>query len=212
VIALGIDGTHELALSEFAERTAGRAYGSLWDGLLGWLMRDPRYEAARVQLVGNCIAGETAKLRITRLPGTEGELELNLEPLGPNSSKASTKKAGMPASGSVELEIGPLTPGGYSSHARVGKSPPTRFDFACERGGPAFGDTRPDAARLARISRASGGRSVKAADASSLPRPAPTEVATSREVVPVLPAWAWALAASTLLGWHWIERRRAGLA
>jgi hypothetical protein len=53
---------------------------------------------------------------------------------------------------------------------------------------------------------------VKAADASSLPRPAPTEVATSREVVPVLPAWAWALAASTLLGWHWIERRRAGLA
>jgi hypothetical protein len=212
VIALGIDGSHELAFSEFAERTAGRAYGALWDGLLGWLMRDPRYEAARVQLAGTCVAGEKAKLRVTRLPGTEGELELAIERLGAASESAGSQRTKMPASGSVELEIGPLTPGGYSAHARVGKSPPTRFDFSCERGGPAWGDTRPDAERLARIARASGGRFVHAKDVSSLPQPAPTEVATLREVVPILPAWVWALAASAALGWHWIERRRSGLA
>jgi uncharacterized membrane protein len=212
VIALGVDGTHELAFSEFAERTAGRAYGALWDGLLGWLMRDPRYEAARIQLAGNCVAGEKARLRVTRLPGAEGELELAIERLGAESQSVGTQRAKMPASGSIELEFGPLTPGGYSAHARVGKSPPTRFDFACERGGPAWGDTRPDPDRLERIARASGGRSVPASQAASLPRPAPTEVATLREVVPILPAWAWSLAAAAALGWHWIERRRAGLA
>ena len=50
-IALGVDGTHALAFSEFADRAAGRAYGALWDGLVGWLMRDPRYEALRLELV-----------------------------------------------------------------------------------------------------------------------------------------------------------------
>ncbi|HEV8549843.1 MAG TPA: glutamine amidotransferase, partial [Polyangiaceae bacterium] len=56
-IALGVDATHELGFGELAERSSGRAYGALWDGLLGWLMRDPRYEAGRVALVGPCIAG-----------------------------------------------------------------------------------------------------------------------------------------------------------
>ena len=211
-IALGIDSTHELAFSEFAERTAGRAYGALWDGLLGWLMRDPRYEAARVQLAGPCVAGEKARLRVTRLPGAEGELELSIEPLAPSASAKSTHRAAMPASGSVEVEVGPLAAGGYSAHARVGQAPPTRFDFACERGGPAWGDTRPDPERLERIARASGGRFVRRGAAGTLPSPAPTEVATLREVVPLVPAWVWALAASAALGWHWIERRRAGLA
>jgi uncharacterized membrane protein len=211
-IALAVDGTHELAFSEFAERTAGRAYGALWDGLLGWLMRDPRYEAARVRLAEPCVAGQKAKLEVTRLPGTEGELELTVEPLGVNGAKPSTHRAAMPASGSAVVEVGPFTPGGYSAHARVGKSPPTRFDFACERGGPAWSDTRPDAQRLERIAKLSGGRFVTRSGAGALPKPPPTEVATLREVTPIVPAWAWALVAASALGWHWIERRRAGLA
>ncbi len=211
-IALAVDGTHELAFSEFAERTAGRAYGALWDGLLGWLMRDPRYEAARVQLVGSCIAGEATRLRVTRLPGTQGELELTVEPLGPEGTPRIERRAAMPASGSVEVDIGALPPGGYSAHARVGKAPATRFDFACERGGAAWGDPRPDSARLERIARLSGGRFVRPNRVDALPLPPPTEVATLREVVPVLPPWAWALFAAAALGWHWIERRRSGLA
>lgn len=211
-ISLAVDGTHQLAFSEYAERTAGRAYGALWDGLLGWLMRDPRYEAARIELVGPCVAGESARLRLTRLPGTQGDVALEIEPLSASAREKITRSAKIPASGVVELEVGPLAPGGYAARTRVGQAPATRFDFACERGGSAWSDSRPDAERLARIARVSGGKSVDVAHLGDLPMPPPTEVAAQREVAPVLSPWIWALAASAALGWHWIARRRAGLA
>jgi hypothetical protein len=112
----------------------------------------------------------------------------------------------------VEIEAGPLAAGGYTARARVGQAPATRFDFACERGGNAWSDSRPDPERLQRIARASGGKFVDADRVGELPMPPPTEVAAQREVAPVLPPWIWALAASAALGWHWIARRRAGLA
>src|SRR6185436_8909869 len=68
-IALGVDGTQALAFGELAASVGGRAYGALWDGLLGWLMRDPRYEAARIDLASECIAGEPLNLRLSRVPG-----------------------------------------------------------------------------------------------------------------------------------------------
>ncbi len=210
-ISLAVDGTHQLGFSEFAERTAGRAYGALWDGLLGWLMRDPRYEAARVELASPCTSPEPPVLRLTPLPGTTGDAELEVEPLGGSGSKV-TRKAALPASSVLELSPGPLEPGGYTARVRVGRAPATRFDFACERGGPAFSDSRPDAPRLERIAKLSGGRYVDAAQVSALPVPEPTEVAAQREVAPVLPQWSWALLAAAAFGWHWIERRRAGLA
>ncbi len=211
-ISMAIDGTHQFAFSEFAERTAGRAYGALWDGLLGWLMRDPRYEAARMELSGPCIAGETARLSLTRLPGTPGDVTLEVEQLGPGGANKLTRSATVPASGVVEIEIGPLAAGGYTARARVGQAPATRFDFACERGGSAWSDSRPDVERLERIARVSGGKVVDPQRLASLPLPAPTEVAAERDVSPLLPPWAWALCAAAALGWHWIERRRGGLA
>ncbi|HET9929123.1 MAG TPA: glutamine amidotransferase, partial [Polyangiaceae bacterium] len=159
-ISLAIDGTHQLAFSEFAERTAGRAYGALWDGLLGWLMRDPRYEAARIELSSDCIAGEMARLRLIRLPGAEGDVDLDVESLSADSNPRLTKRAHVPASGVAEIEVGPLATGGYTVRARVGQAPPARFDFACERGGEAFRDSRPDPELLNRIARASAGRAV----------------------------------------------------
>lgn len=210
-IALGIDGTHQLAFSEFAERTAGRAYGALWDGLLGWLMRDPRYEAARVELLGPCVAGEPTRLRLTRLPGTEGDLELTVTPLGLGSASSIVKKATVPAEGVLDVDIGTLAAGGYTARARIGRAPATRFDFACERGGAAWGDTRPDPERLARVAKAAGGEFVSRDKIGDLPLPPPTEVAVQREVVPLVPPWIWTLAAAIALGWHFIERRRAGL-
>lgn len=211
-IALAIDGTHQLGFSEFAQRTAGRAYGALWDGLLGWLMRDMRYEAARIQLLGSCIAGETTRARLTRLPGAEGDLELTIERLGVGPSANRVRHAQMPANGVVELELGTLEAGGYTARARIGKSPATRFDFACERGGAAWADTRPDLDRLTRLAKASGGRSVFRDAIDKLPLPAPIEVAVQREVVPLLPVWVWTSIAAVALGWHFIERRRAGMA
>src|SRR5204862_7154583 len=81
-IALAVDDTHQLAFGQFAAKVAGRSYGALWDGLLGWLMRDPRYEAARVELAHDCVAGEKAALLVKRLPGMTGAVEAILEPLG----------------------------------------------------------------------------------------------------------------------------------
>ena len=129
-IALGVDGTHALAFSEFAERAAGRAYGALWDGLVGWLMRDPRYEALRLELSGPCIAGLPAGLRLIRLPGATGDVTLELERLGQNAPPV-TKSVKAPPPGPLEIELGVLEAGGYSARARVGAAPPTRFDFAC---------------------------------------------------------------------------------
>lgn len=211
-IALAVDGTHQLAFSEFAERAAGRAYGALWDGLLGWLMRDPRYEAVRMELAEPCMAGEETRLRLTHLPGASSHVELSLEALGEGKQVVQSHRASVPSSGVLELKLNPLPAGGYAALAKVGQAPPTRFDFACERGGSAWGDVRPDADRLERIARVSGGVHVRAQDVSRIPLPEPSVVSAQREVSPVLPAWVWSLLASMALGGHWIVRRRLGLA
>ncbi len=210
-IALGVDGTHELSFSEFAERAAGRGYGALWDGLVGWLMRDPRYEALRLELSGPCIAGLPASLRLVRLPGSTGDVSLALARLGPQGAPVITKNVKDPAPGPLELDLGVLEAGGYTAAARVGAAPPTRFDFACERGGPAWSDSRPDPERLSRLAAASGGKAVSLANIDDLPIPDPMEVAAERSSAPLLPAWAWTLAAALSLGAHWYTRRRQGL-
>jgi hypothetical protein len=208
-IALAVDGTHELAFSALAERTSGRAYGALWDGLFGWLMRDPRYELGRVSVVGACIAGEPTVFELVRPPGSSGEMELEIEPLGLDKAGSFVQKV----SGSrVTIERGKLGEGGYSARLRVGAAPPTRFDFACERGGIAFQDSRPDPERLRRIASATRGVSTTAADAKALPEPEATVVTVERKTSPWLPSWAWALAAATALGAHWLVRRQTGLA
>ena len=59
-IALTVDGSHKLLFSTFAAGAAGRGHGAFWDALLGWLMRDPRFEPARIELPEgdySCIRG-----------------------------------------------------------------------------------------------------------------------------------------------------------
>ena len=43
----------------FAAAVAGRAHGAFWDGLLGWLMRDPRFEPAVVELPAPWVRGRS---------------------------------------------------------------------------------------------------------------------------------------------------------
>jgi uncharacterized membrane protein len=210
-IALGVDSTHELGFGELAEKAGGRAYGALWDGLLGWLMRDPRYEVGHVSLIGACIAGEPVKLSLVPPAGSQGEVELELERLGETRERPLTRKVPIQG-GSATAEVGPLTAGGYSARMKVGAAPPTRFDFACEDGGLAFRDSRPDPARLERIARVTGGKSVVAANAADLPLPEATDVTLERRTAPLLPAWLWTLAAAAALGAHWLVRRQRGLA
>jgi uncharacterized membrane protein len=134
-IALGVDGSFRLAWSELAATAAGRGFGALWDGLLGWLMRDPRYEAAHAELDGECIAGDPVALRLTRLPGSEGDVDVTVERLGKNVGAPIKKNVKAPPEGVIEIPLGKLDAGGYTARVRVGRAPPTRLDFACERGG-----------------------------------------------------------------------------
>jgi hypothetical protein len=190
---------------------SGKSYGALWDGLLGWLMRDPRYEVARAELVRPCISDEETVLRMNRVPGAGGDIELTVERLGKGDQKPSPKKLTEPPPGPVEVPLGKLEPGGYVARVRVGKAPPARLDFACEKGGDAWADSRPDPGRLARIASATGGRSVTVEGIDELPVPEATRIAAERHVTAVLPPWAWTVLAAIALGGHWLARRRAGL-
>lgn len=211
-IALGVDSTHRLAFGRMASEVAGRAYGALWDGLLGWLMRDPRYEAARVDLVGECIASEPeTKLRLTRLPGMDGKAVLSLVPLTPGAKEAVVQEVSADAVGPIEVAVKGLKAGGYTARARIGAAPPSRHDFACEHEGAAWADSRADNARLAAIAKATGGVAVDLAHVGELPLPDPTRIASQRRVSPVAPPWAWTLASALLLGLHWLVRRNSGL-
>jgi uncharacterized membrane protein len=211
-IALSVDSTHRLAFSPMASTVAGRAYGALWDGLLGWLMRDPRYEAARVEVVGECIEGEPdTVLRVTRLPGMRGTIELSLTPLTREPGEPIVRQIPGDSVEPIEIRVPGLKAGGYTAKARIGEAPPSRHDFACERGGPAWADSRPDPLALQSIARVTGGKSVSLQGIDDLPSPDATRVAAQREVAPVAPPWVWTLAAAVLLGVHWVARRNSGL-
>jgi uncharacterized membrane protein len=219
-IALGIDGGWELEFSQLGARTAGRGYGALWDGLLGWLMRDPRFEPAQLEIVGGCTAKVPATLRAHLLPlaatakhdlialdlqridrsqGTPGPLPFHVEvPRGPGDS--------------TDIVLPALESGGYTARLRVGGASTTRYDFACEAGGDEWADSRPNPTLLAALADATGGVSLTADDdMQRIPLPKPTRVSSERHVVPLAPPWAWTLLAAAALGVHWIARRRSGL-
>ncbi|WP_394838323.1 hypothetical protein LVJ94_15585 [Pendulispora rubella] len=213
-IAMGIDGGWLFEFSELGARTAGRGHGALWDGLLGWLMRDPRFEPAQVDLPEGCIAdvpttlrirtaghalkGESVVLDVTRLDKS-GTAPVHVEkPLGDGDAP-------------LEIALPPLPMGGYSARLRLGSGPTTRRDFACEAGGDEWADSRPDPERLRALAEATGGTFAFADDVRAIRLPKPTVVSAERHVVPVAPPWTWTLLAATLLGAHWFMRRRGGL-
>lgn len=210
-LALSVDDTHKLAFSEMAARTTGRGYGLLWDALLGWLMRDPRYEPARVELSSPCVADSPVRLRLRSVPDLSGPVELTLIPLGRQQSPYPMTVAPTGARSVLDLTLPGQPPGGYSVRVQVGAGPSTQVHFACERGGDEWADSRPDPQRLAAIASATGARAVTWTNAASLSFPAPTQVASERHVAPVLPSWLWSLIAATTLGAHWVARRRRGL-
>ncbi len=210
-IALALDATYRLAWSDRGAEAAGRAYGALWEGLLGWLMRDPRYEGARIELSDRCFAGEPTTLRVTPVSGDKGRIVVELQRLGVEGAEPKEHSADAKESGRVDVPLGILETGGYTAKVRVGDAPPARFDFACERGGEAWADSRPDPERMKSIAAVTGGKSATLAELKSLPQPAATLVASERHVTAVLPPWAWALLAAAAVGGHWYVRRRSGL-
>lgn len=222
-IALGIDGAWQLEFSQLGARTSGRGYGAMWDGLLGWLMRDPRFEPGQLDLTAPCVAGEPARVRVRAPDGRDasGEpremvVEVRRLDARPGESGAEPLKVEVPkrapgATGTVEVTLPPLPAGGYTARLKLGPGPTTRRDFACEAGGDEWADSRPDADRLRALAAATGGTFRWATDDRALPLPEPAVVSAERHVVPLAPPWSWTLAAAVLLGAHWFTRRRSGL-
>jgi uncharacterized membrane protein len=224
-IALGIDGAWELKFSQIGAETAGRAHGALWDGLLGWLMRDPRFEPAQMELAGGCTAGlpstlrarvlaSSASPRAGRAAGSASKpptVVLDLTRIDEQKAPIHIEQVLPANTPSVDFALPALQAGAYEARLRLGSGATTRRDFACEAGGDEWADSRPDARRLQALANAAGGSFAFASDADSLPLPKPTVVSAERHVTPLAPPWAWTLAAAVLLGAHWVARRRSGL-
>lgn len=231
-IALGLDSTRILGFSAFAAKTGGRAYDAFWRGLLGWLMRDPRYEPVRGRLVhasgmGPCLAGAPAALRIEASPiagparvratikALESPRALENEKL---PSEIDQRIDGKPPL-LIPLAIAPsggfamrLSIGDPGDDAKVPSALATRALATCERGGDEWADPRPDRGKLEMLAKANGGVVVKPSDVASIPTAAAAIVSIERNVVPILPTWGWATLAAIALGLHWFVRRRGGLA
>lgn len=215
-IALTVDGSHKLLFSKWAADAAGRAHGAFWDALLGWLMRDPRFEPAKARLPDGCIAGVDTKLELRAVFVEEGtEAEISVARMGTGDTVAE-RKVELPEAGApTTIDIGKLAAGGYTATVRLnrqGRSAPSRYDFACEKGGAEWADPRPDVARLGAIAEATGGVSVERDGVDDLPLPEAANVVAERRVRPLMPPWAWTLMAAACLGGHWVARRRSGLA
>jgi uncharacterized membrane protein len=227
-IALGVDGGWMLEFSPLGARTAGRGHGALWDGLLGWLMRDPRFEPAQLEPLGGCIAGLAGTMRVDLAPGlaemkpaggaAHGSIVLDVARIDRTGDAPVHREVPLPEAPAgeavkIDVPLPPLPAGGYAARLKVPGGTTTRRDFACEGGGDEWADSRPDPERLRALARATGGEFRTASDgARPLPLPKPTVVSAERHVVPLAPAWVWSLLAALALGAHWFVRRRSGLA
>jgi len=215
-IALTVDGAHRLLFSTFALSAAGRAHGAFWDALLGWLMRDPRFEPAKIALPEGCIAGEPTAMSLRVMFAEAGAVaEVVVARMGTGQVLRKLEVTLGEAGVAVPVKVGQLEAGGYTATVRLkgkGRSAPSRYDFACEVGGAEWADARPDPARLKKIASATGGVAVGVDEISSIPPPKAARVIAERRVQPLLPPWGWALIAAISLGGHWLARRQSGLA
>lgn len=211
-IALAVDGTHQLRFGPVGVESGGRGHAALWEGMLGWLMRDPRFEVARIQAPWPCLRDFPFRIDVRPLPGTNEPVSLVVERLGSDAKIEPRLLEKTTVDGSlVSFDLLDLPVGGYAALVRVGKSPPSRFVFACEVGGAAWADSRPDVERLERLSEVSGGKSVSIDRLDELPEPDAHLVIAKSSSSPILPDVAWATVAAVLAVFHIWLRRLGGL-
>lgn len=211
VVAMGVDGSHRLAWGSVGLKTGGRGYGAFWDGLLGWVMRDERFEAVRATTEGDCVVGRPTRVRATLASPSSGQVTLEVERLEGTKGATISRTSAVTGAKSVSFDLDQLTDGGYSGLVRLGREPAARFDFACERGGRGWADPRAYPDRLDKLARANQGRAVSYRDVDKLPRPEASRVTTYRQVTAWVSPWVWALGASLAFAGHWLLRRLAGL-
>jgi hypothetical protein len=110
------------------------------------------------------------------LPGSTGPVRLDIVRLGERQPVVRREQQVRPGNTAepITFDVGALEPGGYSARVRIGEQPSARRDFACERGGDEWADSRPDEDRLRAISTATGGVFLHSWDAESIPLPPAT--------------------------------------
>lgn len=209
-IALTVDGTHRLRFGEAASEHGGRAHSALWEGLLGWLMRDPRYERVRMRLEGECSPTHELTL-VAEATQAEGKLlELVVTPVGSVSS-STTKLEQTVRNGQARFRIPKLDRGGYAARVRLGDAPPTRLVFPCEAYAGTFRDSRPRPEALRALVERSSGVFRRAEDAGDLPEPDVVARSVVEKSRPLLPPYVWSTASALGLALHFFLRRRGGL-
>jgi uncharacterized membrane protein len=211
-IALGIDGSWQLEFSALGSRTGGRGFAALWDGLLGWLMRDPRFEPMHVEFAKPCMAGQESVLELKTLPTSyRGRVQLEIRPIDGNARPPLRLTKERSESGPLNLALPPLPAGGYVARVKLGDGVVTRRDFACEAGGDEWADTRPGLTLLQTLAKRNTGTFHFWNETDALSFPKPTVLRTDKQISPLAPAWLLCLVAAMLLGLHWLLRRRSGL-
>jgi hypothetical protein len=110
------------------------------------------------------------------------------------------------------LTLPALPEGGYVLRADVGAGVLARLDFACERGGDEWADSRLGRAKLTELAKASGGDAVDSGGLAQLNLPKAVRVTSERSSEAWLPAWLLGAIAALLAGIHWYARRLYGFA
>ncbi|MCH2110964.1 MAG: glutamine amidotransferase, partial [Polyangiaceae bacterium] len=205
-IALTVDGSHRLGFGKLGAQVAGKGHGALWEGLLGWLMRDPRFEPLRIRTQGPCESSQPFQLEVSSLPGAK-DIQFSVESLA-DATRVSPQQVENQSHRHI-FTVPPLAAGAWLARAQVGDGPATRLFFACEKGGAAFGETRPDLPRLRELAQARGGEFLEAGPIG-FPRPKAQSVVLAKTVDELLPAWIWSLLAGLFLSLSWWFRRSAG--
>ena len=211
VVELGLDATYRLAWGTLAAETSGRAYGALWEALIGWVMHEPQYASLRGELAGECVANGPATLRWRSAADVRGLLTVAVEQLGQVSPPVHRQQIRLDNARVADVAIASLARGGYAALARLDGGPEARLDFACEKGGAAMADSRPDPDRLRKLAEITGGTYVTAPRIDELPVPPSYFVDETRTAVPVAPAWVWAALAAVALGAQWLAARSSGI-
>jgi uncharacterized membrane protein len=210
VVEIGLDATFRLGWGSMAAETSGRAYGALWEALIGWVMHEQQYASMRGEILGECIANSPLVMQWFLPAGARGLLTVDVEQLGQASPQTLHQQVKLDDSGVVTVQLPGLRRGGFCATARLDGGAESRLNFLCEKGGVAMADSRPDHERLRKLSEISGGTYVMPDGIDKLPLPPSYFLDEKRTSHPVAPCWLWASLAAAFLGAQWIVARSTG--
>lgn len=202
-VSIAVDGTWRLAMSPEAERSGGRDHAHFWDGIVGWLMREPRYEGLQLRADPGCrTPGEATVEALSFGEPLRGELTVRYaggaEVL--RKEMETGQKVGLPLDKAGSLVAAFRTP-----HASV------TLVFACEDAGQEWADVKVRDEAMRRLAEQTGGEYFPQDKPLSPALPPSTMVRSREERTPAVPSWVLAMIAAGACGLHWIVRRQSEL-